>query len=181
MICLSPGCQVVTIRKAVLDTDVKMKIFVKTSSGKTFALDVGSGDTLDAVKQKIQEERGISSEQHRLVLDGDKLEAGCTVHIQGIRDVVMGLQRKFDAGKPTEQAPDPTKSPRSSLPLPLLLAAHLAHPSNARVLPPLLAAARLAPHSVALSAAEQSHMLAPRTLLPKLAGTTLVVGALVLT
>jgi len=43
-----------------------------------------------------------------------------------------------------------------------------------------LAAARLAPHSVALSAAEQSRMLAPRTLLPKLAGTCLVVGALVL-
>jgi serine/threonine protein kinase len=41
-----------------------------------------------------------------------------------------------------ERGPDPTRSPGTELPLPLLLLSHLSHAANAPVLPPLVAAVR---------------------------------------
>ena len=41
-----------------------------------------------------------------------------------------------------ERVPDPTRSPGTELPLPLLLLSHLSHAANAPVLPPLVAAVR---------------------------------------
>ena len=35
-----------------------MQIFVKTLTGKTITLEVESGDTIDQVKQKIQDKEG---------------------------------------------------------------------------------------------------------------------------
>ena len=37
---------------------IKMQIFVKTLTGKTITLDVEPGDTIENVKQKIQDKEG---------------------------------------------------------------------------------------------------------------------------
>ncbi|KAH7832644.1 putative polyubiquitin [Monocercomonoides exilis] len=61
-----------------------MPILVKTTTGKTFTLNVERTDTIEAVKRKIQDKEGIRAEQQILVFSGARLEEGKTLRDYGV-------------------------------------------------------------------------------------------------
>ena len=58
---------------------------VKTLTGKTFFVSALAGETVDSIKQKVQDEEGIPSDQQRLLFEGKQL-----VDDQTLRDYNIG-------------------------------------------------------------------------------------------
>ena len=83
----------------------KIQIFVKNLSGKTITLLVNIDDTVETIKQKIQDKEGCRLDQQRLLLHGGKeLENTFTLRHYNIeRETTLDMILRLVGGRPTDE------------------------------------------------------------------------------
>jgi ubiquitin len=62
-----------------------MRLFIKTLTGRTIELEAESTDTVESLRQKIQDKTQVSDDQKRLICAGKVLEDGRTLEDYNIQ------------------------------------------------------------------------------------------------
>jgi ubiquitin len=76
-----------------------MQVFVKALTGKNITLEVNPEDTIERLKQKIQEREGIPPSEQRLIFSGKQLEDNKTIQDYNIqKDTTIHLVLRLRGG-----------------------------------------------------------------------------------